>query len=222
MLTQPATTATHPHAIISNVTDLPNRWHRFFSTVDLASEEDTADDLSRKQYGLRQSGLPPRRLSGAPAGIAAVPPVAGSGADGSAAPVVPPPVERRHPADRRVVSEPEAPREAAPGGAVVDIVKPRRETDREPWREARQRVGERMRSGPAHVGEYPGQGARMPRADEPKAAIRRRAEHDIAAAEQPKSFHNVRRGECGNIGADQHRRARRAGRQGALHASAEV
>src|SRR6476660_8389674 len=90
----------------------------------------------------------------------------------------------RH-AGRNRWSEAAARHETAIRLAVVDIFKRRGDTNRGAARQARQRVFESMRAGPAHVPEERRHTRRATRTDQPESAIRRRPEDDIVMPEKP-------------------------------------
>src|SRR5205814_7978231 len=79
-----------------------------------------------------------------------------------------------------------------------------------------------MSAGPAHLPEERQQTRRAARADQPEPAIRGRPEDDIVTPEQMERRRDVIRGERRDVGADKHRRSRRAGGEGPLHALAEI
>jgi len=105
---------------------------------------------------------------------------------------------------------------------VVDIFKRRGIADLDPPRQAGERVGERKGAGPAHPAEDGRQMPRVTRANEPKSAILGRAENQIVLAENAESFGDVTGTQRRNIRPDEDCRARRTGRERALHAGPEV
>ena len=63
---------------------------------------------------------------------------------------------------------------------------------------------------------------RVAGADEPEAAVLSGPEDEIVVTEQPECYPDVTGGEGGDIGADQYRRARRAGAQRSPHTHPEI
>src|SRR5215469_1254203 len=105
---------------------------------------------------------------------------------------------------------------------IVDVFEALGETDGHPPRQAGERVGERMRARPPNSVEQPRQMPRVTGADQPEAAVLGRAEGEVMAAEQAEGRPDVTRGESRDVGANEHRRARRAGAERAAHAHPEI
>ena len=105
---------------------------------------------------------------------------------------------------------------------IVDIFEPVGETDGSPPRQAGERVGERMRARPPDSVEQRRQMPRVAGADQPEAAVLGRAEGEVMASEQAEGRPDVTHGESRDVGANEHRRARRAGAERAAHAHPEI
>lgn len=84
------------------------------------------------------------------------------------------------------------------------------------------RIGESMWARPADVVKRVNKSRPPPQADEPIAAIVRRAEHGIAMPERPKRARDVVARDMWHIAADDHHRPRRESARDRCHAVAEI
>src|SRR5579875_3393659 len=103
-------------------------------------------------------------------------------------------------APRRSRAAPPPASQAALGGAVIDILEGVDKTDRDAARQPGEGVGKRLGARPAHPREQRWQARPATGADQPKAAVGGRPEHEIVVAQQAKGGGDMPRLERRDVG----------------------